>query len=273
MKIITLNCANYDDHPDWIVRKSMIADEIAQTLPNVVCFQEIRFDPKQAPTNVDYLNMGEQVVIELNSKGIMFEVFFSNAQYYNPFNLVPSLKPTSVYEGLSILTMHDHSNSEKKLSTVYLPIVANGDLNKRITQYIVLTDVDLNQEINVFNVHFSFDETNLQSNVTITLDYCSKFKRNIIVGDFNSLYNQISEYFVDAGYTDLWLSMNPNDSGFTFPSNAPTERIDYCWISADLMELYSTKQISTILASPNASGVYASDHLGLYIELTNKQMD
>lgn len=273
MKIITLNCANYDDHPDWLVRKSMIADQIVEFSPDVVCLQEIRFDPSQAPTNTDYLNMGEQIVEELNSNKKSFEIFFSLAQYYDHLTYVPSSNPTSIYEGLGILTVRNNT-IEQKLSTIYLPMITTQDQNRRITQHIQFNDVDLKQIINVFNVHFSFDETDLQSNIKCTLDYCAQFKQNIIVGDMNNVYDQIKKPFEDSGYIDLWKLMHPDENGFTFPSNSPLKRIDYCWISSDLLNLCSVKQIITILSYPNANGVYASDHLGLFIELTtNKQIN
>ncbi|MBU7024417.1 MAG: hypothetical protein HXS40_09655, partial [Theionarchaea archaeon] len=61
-------------------------------------------------------------------------------------------------------------------------------------------------------------------------------------------------------------ALHPGENGYTYPSDpAPTKRIDYVWVDKGLVN--SVKGIETILADPQG-GIYASDHLGLFVTLS-----
>ena len=82
------------------------------------------------------------------------------------------------------------------------------------------------------------------------------------VGDFNEAPSDpVHGLFTAAGFVDSWAALHPGEDGFTFPSSAPTIRIDYVWLLAGDSG-FAPGAIARILTDP-VGGVYGSDHAGL----------
>src|SRR3972149_8056791 len=124
MKILTLNLANYDDHPHWVLRRDMVAKEISVEQPDICYFQEVRFDKDQPSTKITYKNMVQQLAdLVLKIYGIKYFVNFQIAQYYHKdgddYLLVDY--PTDIWEGVAIFS---------KLEPLYVN-----------TQYLSISDI------------------------------------------------------------------------------------------------------------------------------------
>ena len=90
--------------------------------------------------------------------------------------------------------------------------------------------------------------------------------RTVVLGDFNATPDSPDIHRLsNAGLVDAFVATgNATGNGYTSPSNNPTKRIDYIWVSDDL----SVRGFSI-------AGGPASDHLGvavtLYTELTGDE--
>eukprot|EP01098_Paradermamoeba_levis_P016397 TRINITY_DN8848_c0_g1_i1.p1 TRINITY_DN8848_c0_g1~~TRINITY_DN8848_c0_g1_i1.p1 ORF type:complete len:277 (-),score=61.29 TRINITY_DN8848_c0_g1_i1:177-1007(-) len=267
--LLSFNIANYDDHQDWVQRKAIFEKIILQYTPQLIAFQEIRFDAQEPTTKATYQDMAEQILSDLIQKSPLFQnyqIVTSRAQYYNPGSFSPSSQMTTLWEGLSVLSA--------------FPIVQAGylqhtrptgstDFNNRITQWVTLrlpsSDPSL-QGFTLFNTHFSYDTVNLSSNVAEVLLLLNSFSSQpkLLVGDFNATPDdQNVSKLAKAGYSDVWPLLHEGSSGFSYPSDKPQSRIDYCW--ADQKMKPNMKAMGLVGNNP-VDGIYPSDHLGLVIQ-------
>lgn len=84
----------------------------------------------------------------------------------------------------------------------------------------------------------------------------------VLVGDLNDQPGGgVTSALSAAGLADAWMTVHAGDAGPTFPANGPTIRIDYVWTRGA-----TPMAIERILATP-VNNVYASDHVGLRVEL------
>jgi len=58
MKIISLNIANYDDHPGWENKRKQICEMLIKVQPDLISLQEVRFNPQQKTCRDLHLNSG-----------------------------------------------------------------------------------------------------------------------------------------------------------------------------------------------------------------------
>ncbi len=256
MKIISWNIANYDDHPKWMTRKNLIADEIIKADADIVALQEVRFNEDHPSTKATYMNTAEQILTQLQSRNkfIDAKIITQPAMHY---------KPIGFWEGLSII-----SNSDiMETGTMFHSYIQNpSDQNKRVTQYSV--PVSDNLVFFLFNTHFSNNETNLRSNIGEVMSYTERFAGYplVLLGDMNATpQNENIHKFTMQGFIDIWNELNPNIDGFTYPSSNPAKRIDFCWAN----KLFADKiqNIKLIGNKPNKDGIYPSNHLGVIIEI------
>ena len=256
MKIVSWNIANYDDHPKWITRKNLIADEIIKAEADIIALQEVRFNKDHPSTKATHLNSAEQILTQLQSKNKFMEakVITQPAMHYSP---------TGFWEGLSIIS----SDDVMETGAMFHSYIHNSvDLNRRVTQYSVA--VSNNFVFFLFNTHFSNDETNLRSNIGEVMSYTERFAGYplILLGDMNATpQNENIHKLTMQGYIDIWHKLNPKNDGFTYPSSAPAKRIDHCWVNESFAN--KIKNIKLIGKNPDKDGIYPSDHLGLLIEI------
>jgi endonuclease/exonuclease/phosphatase family metal-dependent hydrolase len=79
-----------------------------------------------------------------------------------------------------------------------------------------------------------------------------------VAGDFNAIPGSgVPELFTQAGLTDAWASTHPGAAGFSFPSNAPNERIDYLMVRG-----LAVASASEEFLQPYSGSSYVSDHAG-----------
>jgi len=254
MKILSWNIANYDNHLYWENRKELLVEEIIKVNPDIIALQEIRFNIDHPSTRKSYLNSAEQVLIDLQKKELFKQakIITHPAMYYD--------FPT-FWEGLSIITKTDIIESG---NIFYTLLHSSSDRNQRITQYAVLASE--NSVFTLFNTHFSYDEFNLRLNIGETINYMQRFAGYpcILVGDMNAIpLNEDIQKLKMEGLTDVWQKFYPKSNGFTFPADNPQKRIDYVWISEDIV----ANKIELVGMKPDKQGIFPSDHLGLAIEI------
>jgi exonuclease III len=74
------------------------------------------------------------------------------------------------------------------------------------------------------------------------------------------------DLLLQAGYKDSFRYMHPENLGFTFPAACPACRIDYIFVSPELVKRLTA---STVITSvPDICGDEASDHLPVYVDFT-----
>jgi endonuclease/exonuclease/phosphatase family metal-dependent hydrolase len=268
INLVTLNCANYDDHPGWLDRLSFIAQAIAASGANLVCLTEVRYTASNlfnsyAPqfwTNAgvapppDPASMADQIMALLNAgSGGGWTLYTDISDQYAP----------EQWEGLT--TMSTLSMSEHGTFTMQ-----SGDGNQRLTQYVNVTTPGGNV-VTVYNTHLALDASDRLQDANDIIDFIAKSPGSppfLIVGDMNATPDDPAvQAFASAGYLDSWPEANPSDAGFTFPANNPGTRIDYVWAAPQL-----APSIDSVVRLPASSGVYQfsrsgtvllSDHLGL----------
>ncbi len=256
MKIVSWNIANYDNHPKWITRKNLIADEIIKADADIIALQEVRFSKDHPSTKATHLNSAEQILMQLQNKNKFSDaaVITQPAMHFNP---------TGFWEGLSIISNDDIMET----GAMFHSYIQNPtDQNKRVTQYSVAVSNDF--VFFLFNTHFSSDEMSLRSNIGEVMSYTERFAGYplVLLGDMNATpQNENIHKLTMQGFIDIWDKHNPENDGFTYPSSNPVKRIDFCWANEAFAN--KIKSIKLIGNKPNKEGIYPSDHLGLVIEI------
>lgn len=261
LTVMTLNLANYDDHDNWTDRLSIIVNTITSSAADVIAVQEVRFDPNQPSTQASYQNMAEQIVATLNSQpgyaGMALVtqplMFYPNSSEHYPST------GGQLWEGISILSRRPITET----GAIFLTR-NGGDGNLRGTQYAAVTASS--GTIYVFNTHFALDQPNRELNAQQTLAYMTRFSGpQLLLGDLNAVPTEPAISILSAGgLTDLWAQLEPDDNGYTYASNDPTERIDYCWANAAAAPSVQTIQL---VATEPVNNIYASDHFGVLITI------
>jgi len=256
MKIISLNIANYDDHPDWEKRRLKICELITKTQPNLISLQEVRFNPQQITCHDSYQNSAEELLALLHSqnKFLDYRIITMPTMYY------PSPNDKVIWEGKSLITNRKILEYGNFLLT---KPAFSQDMNKRSIFWCRLK-LD-NSEFVIGNLHWGLDEAARIHNASQTAQFVARFPNIplILAGDFNIDPDaDTQQQLIAAGLSDLWLSISQKNPGFTFPAHNPTRRIDQAW--GNQLAVQCLKSMSL----PEFYDM--SDHLALLLELDIK---
>jgi len=121
------------------------------------------------------------------------------------------------------------------------------DLNPRATQFIAIDLLNgrgpggQQKLLYIFNTHFAYAISDAVGNSKKTLEYMSKktdYNNDLVIlaGDLNCEPGSPPIDLIDATLLkDLWVYMwGDTQEGLTYPSPAPTKRIDYIFASPPL---------------------------------------
>lgn len=267
LKLITLNLANYDDHPGWLDRLGYIAQTIENSGANVVCLTENRYNANNAfntyapqywinhsiaaPDNP--ADMATQILrlLNANENGVVWKSFTSLECTYTPGSKWESLTI------LSTLPITDEGSTS---------IPHGNDGNTRIVQF-AMVETSQKDTITVFNTHYPLDvaariEASDQISDLITAKTGGSMF--VLVGDLNALPSDpCFGTFNDKGYVDIQAKLNPNMPSYTWACPALSERVDYIWSAPDLAK--TVQSIAFVPSDMQAKGntLYLSDHFGL----------
>ena len=252
VKVMTFNIWNYTR--PWKERRELIARLIEQHQPEAVALQETRHDFRYERGK----GQGEQLA-DLTG----YHSTVAVGQVY-----IPVLR---IDEAVTILTHETPRVAHRReLSRLRLE---RDDENQRVCVGVELRWQD--RAVFVFNTHFSLSaRARLQnaSEVTSFVREVSGDNVAVLMGDLNAepgadairLLNGAYEHDGERGdFVDCWPAAHPGDPGFTYASFDPVRRIDYVFAR----NVPATGIAARIVGGESSNGVYASDHLGLLVNL------
>lgn len=159
-----------------------------------------------------------------------------------------------------------------------LPIVATADTTLPTQEFprkallaVVGTPVGM---VVAISTHFSFrpeDAAFRVQQAQAVLDLAARWQAQpptralFVAGDFNAIPGSgVPEVFTQANpaLIDAWANRNPGVPGFSYPSSAPTERIDYL-----LVRGLTVAGASQEFTTPYAASSFVSDHTGFAADL------
>jgi endonuclease/exonuclease/phosphatase family metal-dependent hydrolase len=248
MKLMTLNIWNY--HPPWSRRRSLIAGLVSHHEPDVVALQESRHDWRHERG----VGQAEQLASDTG-----YHVISAVAQVFLPL--------LRIDEGLAFLT-------RKPVSAVSQLVLGRDprdrqDENQRVCLKATLTDGS--EILDIYNAHFSLSAPARARNAREVAAFVTRESGvgpAVLMGDLNaSPEDEPIQYLTgEAGYIDCSAARHPDSAGYTDPSWAPRERIDYV-LTRNVTWPVSDAQL---LGTDADAGVYHSDHLGILVELAAK---
>ncbi len=131
----------------------------------------------------------------------------------------------------------------------------------RLRRGYIVAEIDTGEKdlwvINTHLHHFEEDSDIRVTEVPVLIYAWNKAARTVITGDFNATPDAPEmAQLADAGFYDVGAFIGP-DPGYTYYSADPYQRIDYIWITQDLIPaLYEVPQTT------------ASDHLPIAVTIT-----
>ncbi len=250
MRVMSLNIWNYNE--PWPRRRELIVETVRSAGPEVVAFQEIRSDPERDERDDDgqRLNQAQQIAVRLPEYPYLA---FQPAMYY----------PTGAWEGLAFLSRIPFAGRDwTSLSR------DPGDPEDRHQRIVLHVRFDLpDGSFHLFNTHLSLSRAARLRTVKGVLAYLRRFSGpRLLVGDLNEHPDQAPMAMLrDAGWTDVWATLHPNEPGYTSRSDEPWQRIDYAWASPELAPYL--KAIELVADQPDGDSVFPSDHIGLVVTI------
>lgn len=247
LKVMTLNINLYGSrHGLWSTRQVLIRDAILANKPEIVALQAVR----QEPNATEHLDQATQLAKLLQPT--YPHSFFQPAMYH----------PDGSIDGLALLSTVPVAGID------HLPLTLQpglDDTNRRVLLRARFDSPD--GPIHLFNGHFSWVPAQNLANVEEALPYLNNAPGPaVLVGDLNATPDsEAMQRLRDAGWTDAWAALRPQDPGYTFESDQPTLRIDYAWLNPDLQPYL--KRIDIVAQAQDGSGARASDHFGLLLSL------
>jgi len=154
------------------------------------------------------------------------------------------------------------------------------DAHQRICQRVLL-ETPSGKRINVFNTHLSLSANARRRIVREIWNWIIGFDEypQILMGDFNDepdgwailfLTGKASDIDgVTGDFRDSWIESNHEETGYTFPSDKPSKRIDFILYRGKGLSLQQGsveligKEPKSFQLPDDIKTVFASDHLGL----------
>jgi len=235
--------------PDFLnldQRTQMVVDFIDTHQPDVVAVQEIAQSPTQ-------MNRAE-VIASMTGYEWEFEVASGVA--------------ISFEEGPGVLSKWPIVAR----SAAQMPHV-NGFEVRKVLRVRVETPWG---EIDVSSAHLTTqdDETIKADQALAAYAFVSENRTplaSFLCGDMNAtpdhlgmraLRGEASHDGVTGDLIDAWLTVNPDEPGYTAPSSDPSRRIDYVYVVPGTDVAGTTESCELVFTEP-VDGLYASDHIGV----------
>ena len=252
MKVMTFNIWNYTR--PWNQRRELIARLIEQHQPHAVALQETRHDFRHERGK----GQGEQLA-ELTG----YHSTLAVGQVYIPFlrvdeavTILTKEAPLQVYR--RELTRLRHERDDENLR-----VCVGAQLRWR------------ERNVFVFNTHFSLSARARLQNAADVSEFVREVSGDavaVLMGDLNAepqadSIRLLHGDFVHDGergdFIDCWPAAHPDDPGFTYASFDPVRRIDYVFVRNASVSGVTAR----IVGGESKNGVYASDHLGLIVDI------
>ncbi len=232
---------------DWSSRVELLAEQIGALDPDLLALQEVCRVPDAADALPDLLTRLETVTGR-SYRFVRTETHLSWDQYQ---------------EGIAVVTPHEIGEEQ----VIHLPAGV-------FPRSMVAIRVETPAGALVFaSTHLSFGEDQasvrelqLEAARTGLESLRAADEPAVLAGDFNEEPDgaAVGEALA-AGYLDAWATANPTATGATFPSAAPSARIDYTLVldSAGVAEI----ALAEVFLDVPQGEIFPSDHLGLSVQL------
>lgn len=240
VRILSLNLWNY--RQDWRARRARIARLIAERQPDIVALQEVRRDPRFA--------FGLDQAAQLARRTGLRHVYAPAMRYW---------PAPQITEGLAILT--PHPIIARETVPLFHDPRDRRDPNRRIALCVVAALPDA-PPLAVWVTHLNQFAPAQERSATLLRDAvtaCDGSRPPLLAGDFNAMPDRATHHIItEHGLRDMW-EFAGEGVGYTYPADAPTERIDYLFAGPG-WEATRMERIGV------GTRDY-SDHCGLWAEL------
>ena len=236
MKLATLNINNDNDaYGQWRERRTQIASLLHTFQVDVAALQDVK-----AWTNDD---QGRELVRLL--PGFRSEFFPARSEW-----------------GASLIWGEKVERLTVSRQPLEAPQAAEDPTPRQIVRFEASVRGSL---LNLINVHLSWVKPQNEADGRKLLSFVEPFLglQTVIAGDFNVTPDARTIVALqDAGWTDAWEYLQGNQGGFTFPARDPSLRIDYMFLSPQLLPFASGLELLEVPGK-----IKLSDHLGLALTL------
>lgn len=235
MKIATININGYGDRfGAWAFRRELIIAFLRALAPEVVLLQAVARDPQT----------GDNQAAEL-----------ARACRYPHWVCEWADEPP----GVAIL-------SQRSLSDVRSERLG-WQTNPEDGQHRVLLSATVDSygaPLRLVNGHFSWVASlNALHSAQALAAINAERLPVVFAGDLNATAeSETMTQIAAAGWVDAWARLRGGDAGATFPADNPSLRIDYIWVSRELVPAF-------VRIEPFGNELLLSDHLGLMLTLTD----
>lgn len=243
LTVMTMNI-NYtgDRFGPWEVRRGLIREVIQENQPDLIAFQAVRRDPTM-----------EQAVDQAKQMASFLPEYHS--VWFEPAVRLPS----GVEDGSAFLSRQPIVNKDR------LELSMRPRLEDDTRRVVLHAQLDLpGGPLHVFNAHFSWVPEQAQDNLRETLRWMDQFEgQRLLVGDLNTPpVSAVFEPLRQAGWSDAWLLLHPDENGFTFfETGQMVKRIDYFWVDESLKT--KVEAIKIVADQESALQARPSDHAAL----------
>jgi endonuclease/exonuclease/phosphatase family metal-dependent hydrolase len=268
LKVVTINISG--DLSKWNLRRDLLADQLADLLPDIIMLQEVSLPENPAIWLSD----------ELSKK-----VRSSEYSVY----LCPKTGEWGKREGIGVLTRSPVESYE------HIPLGGQG----RVAQKIRVRMED--HSVTVVNTHLFWEpgpsEQRLQQ-VRILIDWAKEKSDNhphLICGDFNDTPDSHTIHYLKERYRSAYESVHKQEPAFTYPTPLP---VSICYLLKTIITFLPFLHIKSIgmgrrnvldyifvnpfikvldcrlvlnRSHPDHTKIYPSDHLGLFAEVSSIQ--
>ena len=240
MKIMTLNLNFYvEKHGPWTKRSQLIANAVRRLDPDVLALQAVRADP----TVEEGRNQAEQLRALLPSLPYAF---------FQPL----SSSSSGQADGMAFLSRAPF------LEKACHRLARSHETEDKMERALLETGIDRpGGRVRLFDAHVSWVPIQAAENIGQIIEkIVPVYGQAILLGDFNARPDSdLVKRVASHGWIDAWAAVRPKDAGYTFESDAPSQRIDYIWTSPSLADRVRDVE----LVEESEDGVRMSDHLGL----------
>ena len=241
--LMTLNLNYFGDrHGPWEERLAHLEKVLRRTSPEVAALQAVCAEPGVAGGQ----NQAQQIAARLPD---YTEIWFEAAQRAVDEKLLGSAF-------IARIPCAPVAHQE-------LPLEDNPeDDNRRILLHARVQNGE--EPIELVNAHFSWVPALNRSNVAAALTYLQRLPGPaLLMGDLNAPPDGPGmQHLAAAGWIDAWAQLRPDDPGYTFEADAPSQRIDYIWANPA-----AAPRLRAIERIPLEGEARLSDHLGLLVTL------
>jgi endonuclease/exonuclease/phosphatase family metal-dependent hydrolase len=237
--VLSLNIWNY--RGGWAARRERIARVIREIAPDVVGLQEVRRDPRYA--------RGIDQAAQLARLTGLRHVYAPAMRYW---------RWPRVEEGLALLT--PHSIPRHTIIPLRWDSADRADPNRRIALHVTLA-LPGSPMLDCWVTHLNQRPPMRDVSAAALGEAVRASASPLLMGDFNAHPESATIAMLqDNRFWDMWRTSHPDDPGFTYPAEAPVERIDYLFAGPG----WTVERMERIGIGSRA----LSDHCGLLAVLS-----